>query len=87
MAVKSCIEWLTMSCIIGNDVGTVVAAAAKLKTHFLQVIICRWDIAGIDTAFRQKKFYKVAGRKDIEKSLIVMVFLTNKVLSNFRQIN
>jgi len=84
-AVKYFVKWLAMSYAIGDYVGT--AAVAILKMLYLCIIIRRWDIAGIDTAFRQKKFYKVASGKSMKRSLTMIVFVTNKVLSNFKLIN
>ena len=64
MAIKSCIEQLTMSYIL------VTALVARLDTL---LIIRRWDVAGIYIAFRQKKLASV---NSIKRSLaIIMPFL------------
>jgi len=83
--VKSSIERLTMSYIIDDGVG--MAAAARLKTFCLRVIICPRYITGVGMVFRQKKFYKMVSGKSIKRSFTVVAFLTNKVLSKFKQIS
>jgi len=50
VALKSYLEWLTMSYVIGDSKG--MAAAVARLALCLHAIICLWDLAGIDTMFR-----------------------------------